>query len=185
MNLNFGWKLENLTFSDPWASMKMSSDWFALKAVAHWLSITTENFVEFEEKHKNLSSAKGVQCIEPYGRLYSDSYQSLGSIYFPLMCTTFTLVWLWYAHHLLWSGFDMHTIYFGLALICKPFTLVWLWCAHHLFWSTSSCKYFPLICLSYILVWLSSCIYFPLMCKLAWLLYILSFDMYTIYYGLP
>ena len=40
-------------------------------------SITTENFVEFEEK-----MSKVAQCIEPYKNLYiSDSYQSLSSIF--------------------------------------------------------------------------------------------------------
>ena len=41
-------------------------------------SMTTENFVEFEEKCQKLSSAKGVGF---FGNLYSDAYQSLSSIY--------------------------------------------------------------------------------------------------------
>ena len=49
--------------------------------------MTTENFVEFEEKCRKLSSAK-AQCIESYGNHFSDAYQSKSSIYFKFYSQT-------------------------------------------------------------------------------------------------
>ena len=44
--------------------------------------ITTENFVEFEEKRRKLSSAKGVTPMVIFK--YNDSYQSLSNICFDI-----------------------------------------------------------------------------------------------------